>query len=126
MSDLEGEAGNHIELAQRDIELGFSDSFTPAGDGWRVVEAFLQEGAMSNGRCTSVPWEYACAHTGEFLGLPPTGDEFTIHGVTIVVEQEDEEVPQVFHRYIDWANVMAHLGLGATWRPTLTQIPGRG
>jgi hypothetical protein len=122
VSDRDNDLDDHLSLAQRDIEEGFSTSLTPTAQGWRPIDAFMGEGPMTNGRFTAVPWTYACAHTGTFLGLEPTGREFEIHGVTIVVSDGDEPI---FHRYIDWANVMANLGMGATWRPTLSELPKR-
>lgn len=123
MSDSERGESEAIALARRDIEEGLGESFEPAGDGWRVIDAFVRDGEMTNGRCTAVPWEYSCRHSGYFLGLQPTGDTFVIDGVTIVVRDVDGDSPEIFHRYIDWATVMANLGMGATWRPTLDVLP---
>lgn len=118
------EANEATELVQRDIEVGFGDVFEPARDGFRLIEAFTSDGAMTNERFTAVPWEYACRHTGEFFGIRPTLQDLTIHGVTIVAHP-DEGDEAVFHRFIDWATVMAQLGIPAAWRPTIDEIPRR-
>ncbi len=118
------EAEEAMELAQRDIETGLGEVFAPVADGIRLIDAFTGPGAMSNERFTAVPWEYPCRHTGTFFGIPPTQQEFVIHGVTIVGHGDEGDEP-VFHRFIDWATVMANLGIPAAWRPTIDEIPRR-
>jgi hypothetical protein len=75
----------------------------------------------------AVEWSYKCTHVGPLGGLPPTGKDLTIHGVTIV-DLRDEDSPR-FRRYIDWAEVMSRLDVTATFRPSfksLDDIPGFG
>jgi len=52
---------------------------------------------------TAVVWRYAARHTNWFQGIPPTGREVEIRGITVTTETGD------MVRCIDWLDLFAQL-----------------
>jgi hypothetical protein len=96
-----------------DVESGLGPFFE-ATDGFSVPTQFGMEPPITNGQMTAVVWQYAGRHSAEFQGVPATDRVVTIRGTTVV----DHSGPEpLFHRYVDWLDVMAQLGLTANMRP---------
>jgi hypothetical protein len=110
-----------LTATRADVEAGLG-RFFPASQGFLVPEVF-QGAPVTNGRQTAVVWEYRGRHDAEFQGIPATGRQVVIRGTTIV----DHEGPDPqFHRYVDWLDLMAQLGVTATMRPALDHLPRAG
>ena len=106
-------------LVRDDIEAGLGGAFS-GGDGFSIPGAFADLPPITGGARTAVVWEYHATHTDFFQGVGPTGRPVTIRGVTVV----DRSGPQpLFHRYVDWLEVMGQLGLTSTHRPALDALP---
>jgi predicted ester cyclase len=41
------------------------------------------EDVIAEGNKVAVHWEASCTHTGEFMGVPPTGKKLTMVGISI-------------------------------------------
>jgi hypothetical protein len=110
-----------FDLVHDDVHAGLAESFTPR-PGFIATEGFGDGEPITNGRHTAVVWEYHGRHDAPFQGVEPTGADIVIRGVT-VIEQSGRR--QVFHRYVDWLDVMAQLGLTSSMVPALEQLPRR-
>jgi hypothetical protein len=124
---------NHKELldiVDRDIREGIGKVFTPRG---KVrLQAPFKDVTLPDAPVSFVPWEYDATHdqplnttehgagghlTHEGEGppiVPPTHKTFPILGVTVVDTRQRDVT---LHRFVDWANVLAHVGLGVSMRP---------
>jgi hypothetical protein len=119
-----------LDIVDRDIRDGIGRVFTPQGDV-RLHAPFAGV-KLPSGNVSFVPWEYDAVHdqpmnttlpgaggmlTHDGTGPPivaPTGKTFTLVGVTVV----DARKPAVrLHRFVDWANVLANVGMGMSMRP---------
>jgi hypothetical protein len=101
------------ELVRDDVMDGLSFAFEPTG-GFGLLKSFDGK-ELPAGAVTFVPWQFSCRHVGEFLGIEATGREATIVGATAIEYRGDSE--PMFHRFIDWANVFAQLGVTMAARP---------
>lgn len=106
-----------------DVVDGLKDTFTKrdenTADSFRVNVRFEEEADFIGGdRIVAVPWTYYCRHTGDFHGLFRTGRELTIEGVTLVDYRDGQTL---LHRYVDWAGVIAQLGLEVSGRIPVTE-----
>jgi hypothetical protein len=110
-----------LTLVQADVEEAMRPFFPPTDRGFTVPKPFDEAAAITSGRFSAVVWEYYGAHQAEFQGVLPTGLPVVVRGATIV----DHET-EVFHRYVDWTDVMGQLGLTATMRPVVDELPARG
>ncbi|MHB8464270.1 MAG: hypothetical protein ACYDH6_21165 [Acidimicrobiales bacterium] len=109
-------------LASQDVHEGLADFFTPT-QGFHVAAGFVEGPPMTNGKHTSVVWEFHGKHDAVFQGVRPTGRHVVIRGVTVVDKSKRGRV--LFHRYVDWLDLMSQLGLSSTFRPALDELPGR-
>jgi hypothetical protein len=119
-----------LEIVDRDIREGIGRVFTPHGD-IRLQAAFADV-TLPDADVSFVPWEYDAVHdrpvhttahgaggllTHEQHGppiVPATHRTFRILGVTVV----DARTASIrLHRFVDWANVLAHVGMGMAMRP---------
>jgi hypothetical protein len=100
-----------FELASEDIQRGFAEAFEPLSDGddgpFLPPKSLRDIDAITNGAHTAVAWEYRCRHVDWFNGAPPTGNEVTLRGTTIVDTSGDEAT---YRRYIDWLDLYVQLG----------------
>ena len=112
----------HLELVNDDVTAGLAEYFTPT-QGFLPAAGFAEGEPISNGRHTAIVWEYHGRHTAAFQGVQPTGREVVIRGTTVV--DVSRRSRPVFHRYVDWLDVMGQLGMTSTHRPALDEIPGR-
>lgn len=98
---------------------GFSPRDDNEAESFRVSQHFIEEeDVIGNERIVAVPWTYDCLHTGDFEGLFRTGRELHIHGTTLV---DYRTGTTNLHRYVDWAGVIAQLGLEVSWRIPVTE-----
>lgn len=99
------------ELARADVVDGLGGSF--ADGDFRRLKDF--EGLdLPSGNVAFVPWEYHTRHTGTFFGLDATQRDVVLVGVTAI---DTTGVEPLFHRFVDWANVLAQLGVTWSARP---------
>jgi hypothetical protein len=106
-----------------DVVDGLKETFTQRDDdtseSFRVNVRFEEEvDVIGTDRIVAVPWTYSCRHTGDFHGLFRTGRELTIEGVTLVDYRSGE---LLLHRFVDWAGVIAQLGLEVSGRIPVTE-----
>jgi SnoaL-like polyketide cyclase len=110
-----------FEFVRDDLTTGLAGVFEPLDDSdetFGVREQLESQEVIANAAVAAVPWVYRCRHVGEFQGLFPTGRELRIDGVTIVDRSGGEPL---FYRYIDWAGVIAQLGLTVSPRIPVTE-----
>ena len=119
-----------LEIVDRDIREGIGKVFTPQGN--LRLQAPFTDVTLPDAPVSFVPWEYDAVHdhpmhtsgdgatghlTHEHTGppiVPATHRTFTILGVTVV----DSRKPAVrLHRFVDWANVLANVGMHMSMRP---------
>jgi hypothetical protein len=119
-----------LEIVDRDIREGIGRVFTPNG-AIRLQDAF-DDVVLPDAEVSFVPWEYDAVHdqpmnttargaggmlTHDGAGPPiidATGKTFTMVGVTVV----DARKPAIrLHRFVDWANVLANVGMSVSMRP---------
>jgi hypothetical protein len=120
-----------LDIVGRDIREGIGKVFTPHGDV--RLQAPFTGVTLPDADVSFVPWEYDAVHdqplntteagaggmltnrgTGPAL-VPPTHKTFPIVGVTVVDARDARAV--TLHRFVDWANVLAHVGVGVSMRP---------
>jgi hypothetical protein len=126
-----------IAIVERDIREGIGAVFTPTS-AIRLQAAFADV-ILPDADVSFVPWEYDAlhdqpmhatdgtahisAHRAERTGSPllaATGRPLTIAGVTVV----DGRGPKVrLHRFVDWASVLAGVGMGMSMRPASVPAP---
>jgi hypothetical protein len=102
-------------LIRDDVEKSLKRYFSPT-DGFTIPEPFIGAQPIANQTHTAVVWEYAGVHTHAFHGIEATQRSVVVRGATIV-DQSGETA--LFHRYIDWSEVMGQLGLAITGRPAV-------
>jgi hypothetical protein len=115
------DANPAVALVREDVMSGLREFFS-AAPGF-VPAGSPDDAPMTNGRQTAVAWEYHGRHNGTFQGIPATGRDVVIRGVTVVEQGGRGRV--LFSRYVDWLDVMSQLGLSAIARPALEHLPGR-
>jgi hypothetical protein len=124
---------NHQELlaiVDDDIRTGIGKVFTPSG--LVRLQAPFTGVTLPTADVSFVPWEYDAKHDhplnttetgaagmitdhGEGAPiLPATNRTFPILGVTVV---DARQQPVTLHRFVDWANVLANVGMGVSMRP---------
>jgi hypothetical protein len=124
---------NHQELIaiiDDDIRTGIGKVFTPTG-AVRLQAPFTGV-TLPTADVSFVPWEYDAKHAqplntteagagghitdhGEGPAIvAATGRTFPILGVTVV---DARKQPVTLHRFVDWANVLANVGMGMSMRP---------
>jgi hypothetical protein len=119
-----------LEIVDRDIREGIGKVFTPQGDV-RLQSAFTGV-TLPDATVSFVPWEYDARHdqpmnttaagaggmlTHDGEGPPivaATNKTFTMVGVTVV---DARQSAVRLHRFVDWANVLANVGMGVSMRP---------
>jgi hypothetical protein len=113
------DADETFDIVRKDLVAGLSEAFSPEPDKepFVVAEPFRGEQTIDNERVYAVPWSFRCVHTGNFQGLFRTGRRLEIEGVTLVDRREGV----MLHRYVDWAGVIAQLGLTVSWRVPVTE-----
>ena len=102
------------DLVRDDVVEGLGAAFEPT-TGFAVLDALAGKAPATADDVTFVPWQYGGLHVGSFHGVAPTGRAVLIVGTTAVDVGRSEE-PE-FHRFVDWANVFAQLGLTVNARP---------
>jgi hypothetical protein len=112
-----------FDLVRKDVQSSFGAVFGARDDidedeVFTVVEPFRGEEAVRTANVASVPWTFRCRHTGDFNGIFPTGRNLDIQGVTLVDFRGGEPL---LSRYIDWAGVIAQLGLTVSARVPVTE-----
>ena len=63
---------------------------------------------IANGNQVTVEWQATGLHTGDLPGLPATGRSYVLHGVTVVIREEDKIVREAL--YYDLADLQRQLG----------------
>jgi hypothetical protein len=128
-----------IDIVKRDIREGIGKVFTPTGEV-RLQAAFADV-TLPAADVSFVPWEYDALHdrpmhatdgavvahitaerphrNGSPL-LAATNRGFTIAGVTVVDARRDDVR---LHRFVDWASVLANVGMGMSMRPAPVPAP---
>jgi predicted ester cyclase len=64
-----------------DLE-GYKQMVTIWHSGVSGIRLTLED-VIAEGNKVAVHWEASCTHTGEFLGVPPTGKKLTMVGISI-------------------------------------------
>jgi steroid delta-isomerase-like uncharacterized protein len=72
-------------------------------------QTFTIEDAVAEGDRVVVRWTGRGTHSGEFMGIPPTGRSFTIAGID-VIRFEDGRMAEHWH-VVDQLALMQQLGL---------------
>jgi hypothetical protein len=103
------------DLIRDDVEQSLGRYFAPR-EGFNVPEPFNHAEPIANQSHTAVIWEYSGTHTGDFHGIKATQRDVIVRGATVVDHSKE---PPLFHRYVDWAEVMGQLGLSITGRPAV-------
>ena len=113
------------ELVRSDIEAGLTadkrESAAPFAP-WTSEEigtGILYANAITGGALTAVEWAFHCKHIAPFAGIPATNRVVTIQGVTIV---RVRGAKTTYRRYVDWAGLMAELGVSASFRPAFEKM----
>jgi len=75
----------------------------PADDGVEI------EDVIAEGDKVTVRWTWRVAHQGEYMGIPPTGNQVTMTGITIH-RLADGKVAENWHNY-DALGFMQQLGV---------------
>jgi hypothetical protein len=109
-----------VDLVSDDIEKGLGPAFQ-ATRGFAVPETAKSLPVITDGHYTVVSWEYRAKHTGEFQGIVATYNNVVIRGITIV-DHEATGGP-LYHRHVDWLDLMAQIGLTTTQRPAVAKLP---
>jgi hypothetical protein len=116
MTDFSTDA-DLVTLVTDDVTEGLKVVF-PAEGGFDVGPPFRREDeSVANGRVGVVGWTWRGVDTIGFQGYKPTGAVVEVRGVT-VVEFDAEDGATLFHRYVDWLDVIGQLGLSVSGRPT--------
>ena len=110
-----------VEVVERDVVDGIGGAFPPSS-GFRVQEGFGDE-TIGSSRHTVVAWEYEGTHDAPFAGVAPTGLPVHLKGLTVIEHLGGER--HLLHRYVDWVTVMAQLGMSASFRPAVPELPDR-
>lgn len=71
--------------------------------------SFSLEDVIAEGDRVAVRWRSSGTHSGEFLGIPPTGRDYTINGIDIV-RVADGRLAEHWH-VVDQFSQMQQLGL---------------
>jgi hypothetical protein len=109
-----------VDLVGSDIEECFKPLLTRL-DGFQVARPFsADDNAVSNGRLSALAWEWSGRDETGFNGLGATNQDITVRGVTIVEFRDDAET--LYHRYIDWNDVAAQLGLATVGRTSVPDL----
>jgi hypothetical protein len=105
-----------LKATEQDLIDGLKESFS-FSHGSIDTSSPVNAPLLTNTSYTAVTWTLNATHTGDFVGLAPTGRAVVIEGVTIIlVPQSDADDPQ-FMRFIDWSEVIGQLGVAMTGRP---------
>jgi hypothetical protein len=119
-----------VERVLTDVPLAFEDQLSPPDPGAApdvridLHDALdLEEGQMyaSSDAVVVVPWVYSCAHTGYFLGVPPTRMPLELRGATFVDVRNAERDEWMYHRYVDFLGALNQIGVSVSVRPALTE-----
>jgi hypothetical protein len=109
-----------VELVAEDVAGGLEKYFTPT-KGFSVPATAKALPPISDGHYTVVSWEYRAKHTSEFQGIKATQNNVVIRGLT-VVDHEASGGP-LYHRHVDWLDLMSQLGVSSTQRPAVAKLP---
>ena len=114
------------ELVRRDIQAGLASERKDAPAPFAALQTehsdengVLYANAITGGALTAIEWAFQCRHVAPFGGIPATGRDLTIYGVTIVRVRGGATT---FRRYVDWSAVMVDLGVTASFRPAYERI----
>src|SRR5581483_5002230 len=108
-----------IELVSADAEA-LHEFFSPVGFGFRPQQGPGALPLIMDADHTVVAWEFKGVHDHDFQGIVATGRPVLIKGVTIV-DHAAANGP-LFHRYVDWLDVMAQIGVSSTHRPAVDSL----
>jgi SnoaL-like polyketide cyclase len=79
------------------------------GTGKFDIDHEVTPGPLRNDhQAVALPWTYVGNHTARIFGVPPSGAEVIVHGITIIHKHAGKVA---MRRYIDWDHVKAQLGL---------------
>ena len=80
------------------------------GKGNFSIDSAVAKGPLRHEhQAAALPWTYVGKHTNKIFGVPASGAEITVHGITIIHKRDGSKVS--IRRYIDWDHVKAQLGL---------------
>jgi len=86
------------------IEASYAELFRGFGDS--VVQL---EGLMIDGNCSVQLFSWHATHVQEMFGLPPTGRQFTVHGV-LLYEFKDGHIARE-RRIYDFTGLLVQIGV---------------
>ena len=89
----------------REGEKQQAAAFRAALDLRSEVEEILVDGDKA-----AVHWRTTGTHKGEFMGMPPTGKSFTVHGMSLMRVRDGKVVEN--RTIADMAGLMQQLGMG--------------
>ncbi len=98
--DVEGGVSNKSLQAWKELVNGYHESFSNS-----KVLVLMQ---ISEGDLVSTRWEFTATHTGDFMGLAPTGKQVTWTGVQI----DRFEDGKIVESWVDWDKYRFLEGLG--------------
>lgn len=116
-----------VHLVADDVTAGLGGVFEPTeGGGLMPLDSFGPlDAPIASDTHAALPWQWQGAHVGEIAGIPATGTDVVLRGVTIIDRSGDDVL---FHRFIDWLDVLQQLGAVLVGRPvvaTTEGLPGR-
>ncbi|WGV23158.1 ester cyclase [Halotia branconii] len=106
---------NYVNHQEPDVEGGVSDKNL---EEWKKMisnyhKSFSNSKALvlmqiAEGDLVSTRWEFTAIHTGEYIGLAPTGKEVTWTGIEI----DRFEDGKIVESWVDWDKYRLFEGLG--------------
>ena len=114
--------GKIVELVGTDLNSVFEETLRSGDDGAGFqlanVTSFAEDTLIADpdGRVALVAWEWHGRHEGLF-GVDATGEPVIVRGVTLVDYVGGGGDEPVLHRYVDWLDVMAQIGITVNPRP---------
>lgn len=122
-----GDTHTVLDFVRRDVVEGLGQLFGPADKADPMELARFHDdshGPMVNQSFAAVAWTFDGVDSKGLWGLAPSQKPVRVRGVTVVDAATDH--PNRVHRYIDWVDVMAQLGLSVHGRmPTTPTAPVR-
>ena len=119
-----------FRLVSADVIQGLAEAFQPEDPG---LQPTVDIAPMRCDNSSAVAWTYTCRHVGplgrvdsgdfELVAIPATNKVVVIEGVTVLRAIEGRVE---FRRYVDWATVLADIGVVSSFRAGAPPSPEDG
>lgn len=109
------------DLVADDVQAGLGEVFALSDEGLGLLDSLgdLDE-PLGSEHHDVLPWQWSARHVGVLAGIPPTGREVVIRGLTVVEWRDGEPW---FHRFIDWLGLFDQVGAALVTRPPVDSFP---